>query len=95
MSDSLQKLQMLLEKLFRADAADLDFGIYRIINKKSVEMDSFLYCLPFFIVSKTPFEKLRHRVGIEQQELQTMWHILFPDDVDPTYLSPIFEESAG
>ena len=49
MSDSLQKLQMLLEKLFRADAADLDFGIYRIINNKSVEMDS-------FIVSKTPFE---------------------------------------
>ena len=88
MSDSLQKLQMLLEKLFRADAVDLDFGIYRIINNKSVEMDS-------FIVSKTPFEKLRHRVGIERQKLQTMWHILFPDDVDPTYLSPIFEESAG
>ena len=57
-------------------------------RNKSVEMDS-------FIVSKTPFEKLRHRVGIEQQELQTMWHILFPDDVDPTYLSPIFKEFAG
>ncbi len=33
-SDSLQKLQDLLQKLFRADAADLDFGIYRIINKR-------------------------------------------------------------
>ena len=27
-----QKLQDLLQQLFRADDADLDFGIYRIIN---------------------------------------------------------------
>ena len=33
-SESLQKLQKLLEKLFRADAADLDFGIYRVINQR-------------------------------------------------------------
>ena len=32
MQESLQKLQNLLQQLFRADAADLDFGIYRIIN---------------------------------------------------------------
>ena len=34
MQESLQKLQNLLQQLFRADAADLDFGIYRIINKR-------------------------------------------------------------
>lgn len=33
-SESLQKLQNLLQKLFRADNADLDFGIYRIINHR-------------------------------------------------------------
>lgn len=33
-SESLQKLQTLLQKLFRADNADLDFGIYRIINHR-------------------------------------------------------------
>ena len=33
-SEDLEKLQKLLEKLFRADDADLDFGIYRIINKR-------------------------------------------------------------
>ena len=33
-SESLQKLQKLLEKLFRADAADLDFGVYRVINQR-------------------------------------------------------------
>ncbi len=33
-SESLQKLQDLLQKLFRADAADLDFGIYRVINQR-------------------------------------------------------------
>ena len=33
-SESLEKLQKLLEKLFRADAADLTFGIYSIINRR-------------------------------------------------------------
>ena len=42
MSDSLQKLQMLLEKLFRADAADLDFGIYRIINYRREQIQTFI-----------------------------------------------------
>ena len=32
MSEFHKKLQDLLQKPFRADAADLDFGIYRIIN---------------------------------------------------------------
>ena len=36
MSTSLPKLQKLLQKLFRADAADLNFGIYRIINSQRI-----------------------------------------------------------
>ena len=42
MQESLQKLQNLLQKLFRADAADLDFGIYRIINYRRDQIQNFL-----------------------------------------------------
>ena len=42
MQESLQKLQNLLQQLFRADAADLDFGIYRIINYRRDQIQSFI-----------------------------------------------------
>ena len=42
MQESLQKLQDLLQKLFRADAADLDFGIYRIINYRRDQLQNFI-----------------------------------------------------
>ena len=42
MLTSLQKLQNLLQKLFRADAADLDFGIYRIINYRRGQLLNFI-----------------------------------------------------
>jgi len=37
-----QKLQRLLRELFRTDQADLDFGIYRVINQKRDEINKFL-----------------------------------------------------
>ena len=42
MQESLQKLQELLQKLFRADAADLDFGIYRIIHDRRKQIQIFI-----------------------------------------------------
>ena len=42
MQESLQKLQNLLQQLFRADAADLDFGIYRIINYRRDQLQAFI-----------------------------------------------------
>ena len=42
MQTSQQKLQTLLQQLFRADAADLDFGIYRIINYRRDQIQAFL-----------------------------------------------------
>ena len=42
MQESLQKLQTLLQQLFRADAADLDFGIYRIINHRRKQIQTFI-----------------------------------------------------
>lgn len=41
-SESLKKLQDLLQKLFRADAAELDFGIYRIINFRRDQFQTFI-----------------------------------------------------
>jgi adenine-specific DNA-methyltransferase len=42
MQEALQKLQNLLQQLFRADAADLDFGIYRIINYRRNQIQTFV-----------------------------------------------------
>ena len=42
MLTSLQKLQRLLRQLFRADDADLDFGIYRIINYRRDQLEAFI-----------------------------------------------------
>ena len=42
MLESLQKLQKLLRELFRANAAELDFGIYRIINYRRKQFQTFI-----------------------------------------------------
>lgn len=42
MTDSKTKLKSLLRELFQLDNADLDFGIYRIMNAKRVEIERFL-----------------------------------------------------
>ena len=42
MQTSQQKLQNLLQQLFRADAADLDFGIYRVINYRRDQIQVFI-----------------------------------------------------
>ena len=42
MQTSLHKLQELFQQLFRADQADLDFGIYRIINYRRDQIQAFI-----------------------------------------------------
>lgn len=42
MSANLDKLKTLLAELFMLDQADLDFGIYRVMNAKRVEVTRFL-----------------------------------------------------
>jgi adenine-specific DNA-methyltransferase len=41
--DNIQKFQALLEELFQFDAADLDFGIYRIMNYKRGVIERFIH----------------------------------------------------
>jgi adenine-specific DNA-methyltransferase len=43
MSKNLEKLQALLAEMFQFDHADLDFGIYRIMNSKRDEISRFLH----------------------------------------------------
>jgi len=42
MTNNLDKLKNLLAELFMLDQADLDFGIYRVMNAKRVEVTRFL-----------------------------------------------------
>ena len=42
MSDSISKFQNLLRELFQFDCADLDFGIYRIMNQKRDVIERFI-----------------------------------------------------
>ena len=42
MSDNLAKFQSLLRELFQFDSADLDFGIYRIMNHKRAVIERFI-----------------------------------------------------
>lgn len=41
-SGALTKLQALLRELFEFDCADLDFGIYRIMNLKRGAIEAFI-----------------------------------------------------
>ena len=42
MSENLKKLKAILREMFQLDQADLDFGIYRIMNQKRDEIEQFL-----------------------------------------------------
>lgn len=42
MSENLNRFRDMLSQIFEMDKADLDFGIYRIINQKRNEINSFL-----------------------------------------------------
>ena len=59
---------------------------YERFRGEHVQMDS-------FIISKTDFPILRRREGMERPEFAEDWHILFRDPADPSYLSPIFQDS--
>lgn len=42
MSDKLNKFKDVLKEIFQLDQADLDFGIYRIMNQKRADIENFL-----------------------------------------------------
>ena len=58
---------------------------YERFRGEHVQMDS-------FIISKTDFQILRRREGMDRPEFAEEWHILFRTDANPAYLAPIFQE---
>jgi adenine-specific DNA-methyltransferase len=45
-TDTYARLQATLRELFQLDQADLDFGIYRILNQRRTQVEAFLDTLP-------------------------------------------------
>ena len=54
--------------------------------KRRVRMDS-------YIISNTDFSVLSDREGMDKDAFADEWHILFRNEADPNYLSPIFQDN--
>ena len=67
MTEAFNKFKRLLEELFQFDRADLDFGIYRIMNSKRDEVSDFLEYELLPQVKKA-FEKYRAGDGEQKRE---------------------------
>ncbi len=73
---TLKKFQDLLRQLFQFDSADLDFGIYRILNYKRREIDEFIaHRLPQIVekafegYAQTERESLQERIEEAKKEI--------------------------
>ncbi|MEK4627377.1 DNA methyltransferase [Solibacillus sp. FSL R7-0682] len=72
MSKQLEKFISLLEEMFQFDQADLDFGIYRIMNQKREEIQSFLKNDLVPQVNES-FEKFKgYEVDVIKQQLEQL-----------------------
>ncbi len=72
MTETYGKFKQLLDELFQFDRADLDFGIYRIMNSKREEVSNFLDNELLPQVQET-FAK--YRAGDEEQKRERMTEI--------------------
>ena len=82
MQGSLQKLQNLLQQLFRADAADLDFGIYRIINYRRDQLQNFIdEKLPAIVQNALDTNTETESARRELEDLKKRVKDAFGDDV--------------
>ncbi len=97
MQTSQQKLQELLQQLFRADNADLDFGIYRIINYRRDQIQAFIdEELPVrinnILDANSEAESGRQEMGdLAQQISQTLGNNVL--DADGNLVDEIYRET--
>ena len=97
MQTSQQKLQDLLQQLFRADNADLDFGIYRIINYRRDQIQEFIDGeLPArinkILDTNSETESARQEMGdLAQQISQTLGNNVL--DADGNLINEIYREA--
>lgn len=99
MQESLQKLQNLLQQLFRADAADLDFGIYRIINYRRDQIQNFIdEELPSIVnnalKANTEVESARERITELENQVRELGNNLGEEmlDADGNLINEIYRE---
>jgi adenine-specific DNA-methyltransferase len=75
--NSLRKFQDLLRMLFQFDCADLDFGIYRILNYKRSQVEAFICeCLPQIVDEAFAQYAAADKPAVEQELEQTRQEIL-------------------
>ena len=68
MNNSLARFQDLLRQLFQFDCADLDFGIYRILNYKREQVEDFISTrLPQIVDEAFAEYAVADRMALEQQ----------------------------
>ncbi|MYC78812.1 hypothetical protein F4X10_23845 [Candidatus Poribacteria bacterium] len=99
MQTSQQKLQNLLQQLFRADAADLDFGIYRIINYRREQIQAFIYEeLPAIVNNEleanTEVESARERITELENQVREFGNNLGEEmlDADGNLINEAYRE---
>ncbi|MFO0854105.1 MAG: hypothetical protein HRU72_14155 [Planctomycetia bacterium] len=98
METQYEKLKKILRQMFQMDQADLDFGIYRIMNQKREEIEHFLdkELLPQVKQEFTRYKSAE--AGERQKELEGLIKTLKDADVDPetnTKVLKIKEEMAA
>lgn len=83
METQYEKLKKILQRMFQMDQADLDFGIYRIMNQKREEIERFLdkELLPQVKQEFTRYKSAEARE--RQKELERLVKTLKDADVDP------------
>ncbi|MBA3945984.1 MAG: site-specific DNA-methyltransferase [Herpetosiphonaceae bacterium] len=90
------QLQALLRELFQFDDADLDFGIYRIMNQKRAVVDQFLRDLPARISGIMQTFADKEQVSIER-DLETKHNdivdMIGPAAFDGESIAPQYEQA--
>jgi adenine-specific DNA-methyltransferase len=82
--DNREKLQELLRELFQFDAADLDFGIYRIMNQRRDRIEQFIeedlldaVDSSLDSLAEAEREEIEEQLAAKRKELEENW----PEDV--------------
>ena len=91
MNENFRKLKDLLTELFQLDAADLDFGIYRIMNQKRDDIVQFLEHDLLPQVRETLQTSHDTDVGAVSAELRKLEETLTSAGVDPSTSSKVQE----
>jgi len=100
MTESYKKLISTLEEIFQLDQADLDFGIYRIINQKRADITDFLQNKLLIQVNETLSQSAVGDTLELKKELENLEHTLQSAGIDPNTNQKVIElrkqyQSAG